>query len=297
MNTVPYSEWKETAHIIHMVTQMMGKVKLERMTPQPEWNHSLIDMHVRGFTTGPIPNGENSFSITLDLLSNVVSAWSSTGAMASFTINKSTSVSECYEEFKTSLDNISCSTDINTTPQEYPVTTPFENQTDRLNYQPNRARDYFEICCLVYNGLMDFSAPFRGKKIFPCLFWGTFDLTTILFAGEDIPFEGDGVIERSAFDERLIEFGFWPGDDEMDTPSLFAMPYPFLTENLDDSRIRPESAYFSSEKMEVIVPLADLINQDDPVKAISNFYHDCYEVITKTQNWPDLNWFNKPLLY
>ncbi len=44
-----YGEWKETARLVHMSLQMAGKVKVEKMAPQPEWNHVLLNLTPPGF--------------------------------------------------------------------------------------------------------------------------------------------------------------------------------------------------------------------------------------------------------
>ena len=64
---IDYNEWAETAYTLHMITQMMGKVKLARMPAQPEWGHVVLYFTAQGLTTGLIPNGENSFSVSLNL--------------------------------------------------------------------------------------------------------------------------------------------------------------------------------------------------------------------------------------
>ena len=81
----------------------------------------------------------------------------------------------------------------------------------------------------AHNALGRFSSAFRGKRTPPSLYWGTFDLTTTLFSGEPLPFDPTAsIVERAAFDEELMEFGFWPGDERTDEPSFFALPYPFI---------------------------------------------------------------------
>ena len=43
MHLQTYSQWRETCIALHMVAQMMGKVKLECLEPQPEWGHVLLE--------------------------------------------------------------------------------------------------------------------------------------------------------------------------------------------------------------------------------------------------------------
>lgn len=41
-------------------------------------------------------------------------------------------------------------------------------------------------------------------------------------------FYNSKVIERATFDERMIEFGFWSGDDTIENPCSFTLSYPFV---------------------------------------------------------------------
>ena len=55
MHLQTYSQWRETCIALHMVAQMMGKVKLECLEPQPEWGHVLLEPVPDGFSTGFVP--------------------------------------------------------------------------------------------------------------------------------------------------------------------------------------------------------------------------------------------------
>ncbi len=127
------------------------------------------------------------------------------------------------------------------------------------------------------------------------MFWGTFDVTTVLFSGEEEPFSGKGRIERSAFDEKMAEFGFWPGDEKIDTPHFFVLPYPFLKSHPADHKLHDPKAFFSEEKMEYLLPLGGVLNAPDPLAAIVDFYTDAFSVIQKQSNWKHAAWFTKPL--
>lgn len=45
-----YDTWTDTAYTLHMIAQMMGKVKLVRMPAQPEWGHIVLHFTPQGLT-------------------------------------------------------------------------------------------------------------------------------------------------------------------------------------------------------------------------------------------------------
>ena len=296
MDIVKYSEWSDTAETLQLISQMLGKVKLQRVHAQPSWGHVLLELTPNGFTTGMIPNGDKNFTLTMDVRNNQVIAETSLGEKALFELRSGVSISEYYSEFNEMLAAIICHTKINTTPQEMVLKTPFEDDLKKRTYEPDKAYNFFEMCLFAYNGLSKFIAPFRNRKIGPALFWGTFDVSTAIFTGEEKPFPGNTVIERSAFDEQMLEFGFWPGDSNYEVPSFFILPYPFLAEDLGKEPIQPEKAFYSAEKAEFFLSLEDLFSYKEPEKVFQDFLNSGFQIITKHEKWKNVEWFTKPLL-
>ena len=295
MEVYRYSEWRQTAETLHMILQMIGKTKLALMSPQPEWGLVLLTPTARGFTSGFISDGTNGFDIHLDLYDSKVSAYCIDGRVAQFSLRDNTSVSEYYSDFMQMLEDVSCHPSILTVPQEVGYDTRFEEQLEKREYSVPHAQAYFENCIFAYRALLQFSSPYRCKKLLPSLFWGTFDMTTILFAGVEKPFPGDHIIEKVAFDEQFVEFGFWPGDPVTDEPSFFVMPYPFLQTDLTGSAVSPKEAFFSTQKKEFFLPLRDVLQYADPVASLVQFCTDTFDLIAREENWPGMEWFCKPL--
>lgn len=296
MQAMRYSQWQDTAHTLHMILQMMGKVKLKRMPSQPEWNHALLMATASGFTTGLIPDGLNSFEIVFDMHASQVEARCTSGLSAGFPVRGEKSVADYYAAFMGMLAYIGHATRINKIPQEVPNQTPFDKQQERHTYDAGSARNYFDTAIFARNALLTFASPIRSKKIQPQLFWGTFDMTTVLFSGLEKPFPGEGLIERVAFDEQFVEFGYWPGDTVVDEPSFFVLPYPFLTQDLPDEAVSPKEAYYSSAKKEYFLKLSDALAYDDPTEVVRKFCEDAFAMVVKAENWQDVQWFTKPLL-
>ncbi|MDF9824146.1 hypothetical protein M2475_000496 [Breznakia sp. PF5-3] len=296
MNVLKYSEWKDTALTLHLISQMLGKAKLTRMEPQPEWNHTLLQLNADGFTTGLIPNGEKSFSISLMIKEGKVVASGIDGRTSGFSFETGKSISEYYALFNRMLNDVMCETEICTVPMEMNTRTPFEDDKVKREYDTQCALTFFQMSTFAHNALLKFVSAYRGKKILPSFFWGTFDISAVLFSGKEAPFPGNGVIEKTAFDEQMIEFGFWPGDDTIDEPSFFILPYPFVTKDLSNTNIKPDKAFYSKEKSEYFITLRDVMNYEDPEAALLAFFKSGFEILTKEEHWDNVEWLVKPLL-
>lgn len=296
MKVLKYKEWADTAELLHMLVQMIGKVKLARMSSQPEWSQVVLYPSARGFTTGLIPIDGGGFDISVNLATSMVYAHHTNGAVAGFPLRNNTSISEYYGDFMDMLKTINAETSINTKPQEVANTTPFDQQHQKVDYDTEKASRYHNMCIFAHNALLDFASPFRGKKILPALFWGTFDVTTVLFSGEESEYPGKGIIEEVAFDEKFMEFGFWPGDASLDEPSFFILPYPFLEKDYSGELLTPSKAVYSAEKKEFFLSLEDAFSYQNPAEAINQFCCGAFDRICEDEGWAHIEWFRKPLL-
>lgn len=291
-----YSQWRDTAKTLHSVSQMLGKVKLERMRAQPEWQQVILPLTAQGFTTGLIPFGQHGYSLDIDVFDGLVTLRCTDGKKASFSLEEKECVSKCYSAFLEMLKELNFGTEINPIPQEMAEIIPFYDDHKARPWNRDQAVRFFEMCVFAHNAIQNFIAPFRGKKVQPQLFWGTFDVTGILFSGKEAPFDGGGIIEKVAFDEMFIEYGFWPGDDTVDGPSFFALPYLFLETDLTGKPLRTGKAVYSTAKKEYFLSLEDALSYPDPEKAVQEFFEDSFRIVTEAQGWENLDWFTKPLL-
>ena len=293
MKSIVYSQWKDTAKAIHLVSQMMGKVKLARMSVQPAWQQVVLPMTARGFTTGLIPNDAESFSISMDIVDSTITAENIRGDKSEFQFRDGASIHEYYQDFGHMLNQISSATPINTVPQETSWTTPFELDTAKLPYDAAAANTYFTMCVFAHNAIYNALSPLRAAKLMPALFWGTFDLTGVLFSGIPEPFSGTGLLNAISFDERMVEFGFWPGDDQTDEPSFFVLPYPFISQSSEP--VRPEKAIFSPKKQEWFLSLRDVWQDENPTDVVQQFFHDAFLATAKINHWEHLDWITRPI--
>ncbi len=72
--TVPWRDWADTVETLHLMSQVVGKVRLVR---SPWINHSWavpLYLSPRGFRTSLVPDGAAGFELEFDLLDHVVRA-------------------------------------------------------------------------------------------------------------------------------------------------------------------------------------------------------------------------------
>ncbi len=93
-----------------------------------------------------------------------------------------------------------------------------------------------------------------------------------------------------------MEFGYWPGDRNVEDPSLFIMPYPFVEKDLGGEKVSPDEAFFSTAKKEFFLKLEDVLKYGDPHAVVVDFCKDAFAAVAKDQQWERCDWFTKPLL-
>lgn len=65
-----HSEWHDTKLTLHLILQLLGKIKLKLAPPELQWGHVSLPLTVQGFTTGLLFEGERALQIDVDLLTS-----------------------------------------------------------------------------------------------------------------------------------------------------------------------------------------------------------------------------------
>lgn len=295
--TLSYSEWKETADTLHMYLQMAGKVKVERNDKCAEWAHVRLYLTPTGLTTGLIPGNPEPFSICFNLRKSKV-LFICGDREEIIELKNGVSVADFYKQFMAALDKLGVSTAIDTKPQEVADPIDFTKDSVHHTYDEHVVKIWLDNMLFAYSGLMRFIAPFRGKIIYPSFYFGTFDLSCCVYSGESAPYGIKSAISQFAFDERLFECGFWPGDASFNTPAFYALPYPFLSSiGSNEKLLKPAKAYFKPAKKEFLFTLEDAFSYKDPIKAVNDFCESSFLISQLSEPWKEIKWITKPLDY
>ncbi|MCC9622108.1 DUF5996 family protein [Thalassospira sp. MA62] len=284
-----HSDWHDTKLTLHLISQLLGKIKLKLAPPEPQWGHVSLPLTVHGFTTGLLFEGERTLQIDVDLLSSclVVHVEDQTDAIP---IEAGKTIKSYHDDVFNRLRTHGVNVRINPKPQEMSFKGLLDTDETPLAYDATYARRGLRLFQRAAHEQLTYLSKLRCRKIKPALFWGTFDVSSLVIYPIEHPFPEDKVIERVAFDEQLIEFGFWLGDDVTARPNYFVLPYPFLFRPLPTERLKPDAAYYNAEKSEFFLPL-----HEQTIGQVQAFLSTSFEILMDEMDWTTRDHFFIPL--
>ena len=78
--------------------------------------------------------------------------------------------------------------------------------------------------------------------------------------------------------------GFWPGSGPIDYPAFYAYIYP-QPEALPEASIAPDSAFWSAEMREFLLPYESVRTAADPEDALMAFLQSTYVASAELAGW------------
>lgn len=294
VDVIHHSEWAETKFTLHLLSQILGKIKLETAQQEPQWAHVTLDITPDGFGTGILFATDQVFQLEVDIRNSRITV-NVDGEIQIIELKSGKPMKKYYEEIFSALHSRGIQAVINTKPQEMEYAIPLDEDETPMEFdQPSAMRGLKLFQFALLEG-MKFVAPLRCRKMKPALFWGTFDVSLLILPGILEPFPEDRTIEKAAFDEQMIEYGFWLGDPETDIPTFFVLPYPFLYKELDSSQVEPSEAYFDETKSEFFLRLDQVWEKENPGDSIQSFFHTTFDVLKDELKWEGCDYYFIPL--
>ncbi|WP_252311486.1 DUF5996 family protein [Sinobaca sp. H24] len=292
MSIIKHSDWKDTKRTLHLLSQILGKIRLELAAQEPQWAHVMLSLTPGGFSTGLLYHGSHTVQVDVDIRRNQVIVHVD-DQQETTALENGKSVKEYYHWIFQTLDRHGASVSIYPKPQEMKIDAMLHEDTINRTYRQSEALEGLALFQMALREQRAFISSMRCRKVMPGLFWGTFDVSTLIVSDIPEPFPEDKPIEKAAFDEQFIEYGFWLGDDAVDVPSFFVLPYPFLNKTLKDSSLEPEQAYYDKELSEFFLKL----DTDKPAsEPIQRFFHTTFDILTEELGWEGCDYYKKPLL-
>src|SRR5438477_5712024 len=126
---LPYASWKDTYATLHMLTQIVGKVRLALTPKINHWWNVPLYVSARGLTTSPILHHGGMFEIKFDFVEHKLLIERSDGAGRELALAPRT-VADFYVEFMAALRALGIEVSIYPKPVEVPDPVPFAE--DRL---------------------------------------------------------------------------------------------------------------------------------------------------------------------
>lgn len=281
---LPFEAWKETAEMLHMWTQVVGKVRLALSPYINHWWQVPFYVTARGLTTSSIPYNAGIFEVNFDFIDHNLFILTSDGTTKAIPLI-SRSVAEFYRELMASLKALGIKVQINTRPVEVQNPVRFEEDTAHASYEPVSVNRFWHVLIQTDKVMKQLRSHFLGKSSPIHFFWGSFDLALTFFSGRRAPERpGADRITSEAYSHEVISFGFWPGDASSPRPAFYAYTAPVLP-GLEAASIRPASAFYSTDKGEFFLPYDTVRAADAPEQMLLDFYWTAYEAGAKLGHW------------
>lgn len=286
-------EWKKEKDTLHHLSQILGKYKLSSQFKEPQWGHVILNITTRGFSTGLLFVGKESYEIEVNLRDHRIEVTTNSNTKY-IILEDGKTIKSYYEEIKKALQENKIEIEINKTPQETIDKTPFDEDIIHHHYNKDIMKDVVQWMHFAVKIESKFLSKYRTRKVKPGLFWGTFDISCLInYDKMHSSFDDSMIIESNAFDEHFIEFGFWFGDDNYQGPTFFILPHPFVDGDFQFDLELPEQSYFDKKLGEFVFEAID--NNDVTAKSLLEFLEKGYEVFKDYLGWKDTEYCNIPL--
>lgn len=281
--------WSGTLATLHLWSQIVGKVRLERT---PWVNHSWhVPLYVtaRGLGTSLMHAGDRAFEMEFDFSRQVLSVAVSDGGRSAIPL-VAAPVSAFHAEVMSRLDDLGLATPIHTVPSEIPDGVPFDEDHAPREYDPEAAARFARALVSMHGVFQRFRARFVGKSSPVHFFWGSFDLAVTRFSGRPAPEHPAGIpalpdwVAREAYSHEVSSLGFWPGGAMHPEAVFYAYAYP-SPEGYADASPGPAGAVWSDTLGEFVLPYEAVRSAPDPEAALLEFAQDTYEAAARLAKW------------
>jgi hypothetical protein len=280
-------DWTETRGALHLWTQVVGKVKLEKTPLVNHWWNVTFTVTPRGLSSGAVPDGNRIFAMDFDLIDSELQITISDGRRVAVSL-RSMSLADFYEETMRALKDLGVSVQIHTLPNEMPDVVPFDADLRVRDYQPGQARTFWLQLVRASRVLSAFRAGFIGKVSPVHFFWGGFDLAVTRFSGRTAPRHPGGApncpdwVMVEGYSHEVSSCGFWPGGGEEGAFYSYAYPEP---EGFAAESVRPAEAFYSQEFQQFLLPYEHVRTAADPDSTLLAFLGDTYAAEAKLAHW------------
>lgn len=286
---IPYLAWRDTCQTLHLMTQVIGKIRLE----QTPWvNHSWhVPLYVtsRGLGTSPIAHGARSFEIDFDFVDHRLDLRTADGERRSLDLVPR-AVADFYAAVIALLRDLDLPVSIHRVPSEIADAIPFDRDTEHGAYDADAVHRFWRALVQVDRVLKEFRAGFLGKSSPVHFFWGSFDMAVTRFSGRPAPPHPGGVpnfpdwVAREAYSHEVSSAGFWPGGGGIDAPSFYSYAYP-APDGFAEAEVRPAGAVWSDALGEFVLAYDDVRTADDPDAELLAFLESTYDAAADLGAW------------
>ncbi|MCC8477322.1 DUF5996 family protein [Streptomyces globisporus] len=281
------ADWTATRDTLHMWTQIVGKIRMAHAPLVNHWWQVTLYVSPRGLTTSTIPYRSGAFEIEFDFVGHRLEVRSSDGGVRGFPL-RPMAVAEFYAQVLRTLDELGIEAPIHPCPNEVEPAIPFAEDHDHASYDGEAATLFWRQLLQANRVMGEFRSHFVGKVSPVHFFWGAMDLACTRFSGRVAPPHPGGApncgdwVMVEGYSRELSSCGFWPGGGEEGAFYAYAYPEP---EGFAGHPVAPESAFFSSEFKQFLLPYEAVRSAPDPDRAVAEFLHTTYEAAAVLGEW------------
>jgi hypothetical protein len=279
-----YPEMQSTLHLIHMATQVIGKLKLSQPF-EPHWAGVALWLTSNGLTSGPIHYKNKNFSLEVNFLEHQIEILSNWGVKEVIPVTTS-SVAQLTEKILQALQRMNINLKISAVPVEVPEPIPFKHDVEKRLYQPELAHAWWQTLCNVHRVLQRYHALFKGISPPVGLMWGTLDLRDVRYQGIGVPITAGNTdfIRRNAMDDAQIEAGWWCGNPQYPRPAFFSFTYP-QPPQIEKANIKPPSARWEASLSEFLLDYEQIQKSNHPDEDLLAFFNSTYSAGAECAGW------------
>lgn len=285
---LPLEEWRETYATLHMMTQIVGKIRLACAPMVNHWWQVPLYLTARGLSTSAMPHGRRTFQMDLDFLDHQLRIQVDDGRERQVPL-RTRPIADFYRETMDALHALDVPVRIWPRPVEVEEAIRFDEDLHHTVYEPDQANRFWRVLRQVDRALTEFRSGFVGKSSPVHFFWGSFDLAVTRFSGRRAPEHPGGIpnlgdwVTREAYSRECSSCGFWPGGGAVQEAAFYAYAYPEPA-GYGAFPVRPRAARYSEEMGEYILPYAAVRGARDP-GLLQDFFRSTYEAAAELGEW------------
>lgn len=285
-----WAAWHETANHLHLITQIVGKVRLA-LTP---WlNHSWhVALYVtpNGLTTSPMPAGAGrTLQIDLDLAASRLVATTSDGAHRTIAVGEQ-GIAGFHAAVLAMLAELGVTATIDGRPSEIPDATPFADDTQQRPWDADAVRRFHRALVTIDGVFKQFRTGFLGKASPVHVFWGSMDLAATRFSGRVAPRHPGGIpalpdaVTCEAYSHEEASVGFWAGSDAYPRAAFYAYAYP-APAGYAAANVAPAAAAWNDAMGEFLLDYDAVRSAADPRATLLDFCQSTYDAAADLADW------------
>ena len=277
----------ETFALLHLASQMLGKLRLRHSTWQNHGWHLTLRPRADGLAILPTAAGDGrSFTLALDLCAHGIALKASDGTRELLPF--AGSIADLHRELVAMLDRHGLPARFHGTPNEVEGAIPFAEDARPRRYDPDSAARLLRAFNRIVPIFERFRAGFAGKASPVHFFWGSFDLAVTRFSGRPAAQHPGGIpglpdrITREAYSHEVSSAGFWPGGVVAAEPIFYSYAYP---EPPGFREARLEWGSFDETLGEFTLPYSQAREADDSEATLLGFLQATYDAAADLANW------------